>query len=136
MADFKISLAAARVNAGMTQKEAAKKLNVNVSTMQNWESGKTAPTVDKFIELCRLYGCPTNTVSFAKLTAQERDVLMKQSESAFNELLEKFSLLDLVDQGKVISRIEILLEDERYSNKRRILRQDKNLLFVDFSNVG
>ena len=66
MTNFKISLAAARVNAGLTQKEAAEKLDVSIGTVQNWESGKTAPTVDKFIELCRLYNCPTSAVSFAK----------------------------------------------------------------------
>lgn len=64
MLNSKISLAAARVNAGYTQKEAAEKLNVNIGTMQNWESGKTAPTVDKFIELCRLYNCPVTAVKY------------------------------------------------------------------------
>ena len=66
MSDFKISLAAARVNAGYTQKEAAEKITMSKRTLSRWESGKTAPTVDKFIELCRLYKCPTNAVSFAK----------------------------------------------------------------------
>ena len=55
MTNSKISLAAARVNAGYTQKEVAERLNMGERTIRRWESGKTAPTVDKFIELCRLY---------------------------------------------------------------------------------
>ncbi|MBS6620595.1 MAG: helix-turn-helix transcriptional regulator [Faecalibacterium prausnitzii] len=64
MTNSKISLAAARVNAGYTQKEVAKRLNMGERTIQRWESGKTAPTVDKFIELCRLYNCPATTVKY------------------------------------------------------------------------
>lgn len=66
MLDFKISLTAARVNAGFTLKEAAKLLNVNERTISRWESGKAFPTVDHFIELCRLYNCPVDAIkSFA-----------------------------------------------------------------------
>lgn len=64
MTNSKISLAAARVNTGYTQKEVAKRLNMGERTIQRWESGKTAPTVDKFIELCRLYNCPATTVKY------------------------------------------------------------------------
>lgn len=51
MTNSKISLATARVNAGYTQKEVAERLNIGERTIRRWESGKTAPTVDKFIEL-------------------------------------------------------------------------------------
>ena len=43
MSNFKISLAAARVNAGYTQKEAAEKLTMSKRTLNRWENGKTAP---------------------------------------------------------------------------------------------
>lgn len=64
MTNSKISLAAARVNAGYTQKKAAEKLNMGERTIRRWESGKTAPTVDKFIEMCRLYNCPATAVKY------------------------------------------------------------------------
>lgn len=64
MTNSKISLAAARVNAGYTQKEVAERLNMDERTIRRWESGKTAPTVDKFIELCRLYNCPATAVKY------------------------------------------------------------------------
>lgn len=63
MPDFKISLEAARVNAGLTQKEAAERMNVNVATVANWESGKTTPNAENFIKLCKLYNCPVNAIS-------------------------------------------------------------------------
>lgn len=54
---MKISLAAARVNAELTQKQAAEKMGVNIGTMIKWESGKTSPRAKQLVELCNLYGC-------------------------------------------------------------------------------
>lgn len=51
----KISLKAARVNAGLTQKEAAEKLNISNKTLQNWEKHVTMPRTDKITSICDLY---------------------------------------------------------------------------------
>ena len=44
---IQISLAAARVNAQMTQEEVAKKMNVSKNTVVNWEKGKTEPSISQ-----------------------------------------------------------------------------------------
>ena len=41
MSEFKISLRAARINAELTQEQAAKLMGRNKQTIVNWESGKT-----------------------------------------------------------------------------------------------
>lgn len=53
---MQISLKAARVNAEMTQKEAAERMGVDVSTLINWESGKTSPRAVQLQQLCDVYG--------------------------------------------------------------------------------
>ena len=53
---MQISLKAARVNAELTQKEAAKRLGVDVSTVVSWETGKTSPKVAQIQRLCEIYG--------------------------------------------------------------------------------
>lgn len=63
---YRISLEAARVNAKMSQKDAALAMNVNVSTIRNWEAGKTSPDADKFKELCNIYGCPMDLIFLGK----------------------------------------------------------------------
>lgn len=63
---FRISLEAARVNAKMSQQDAATAMKVNVSTISNWEKGKTSPDADKFKELCRIYGCPMDLIFLGK----------------------------------------------------------------------
>lgn len=64
---FQISLAAARVNAKKTQREVANSMNVNVSTIANWENGKTSPNVEQFVKLCNLYNCPQNIIFLPKI---------------------------------------------------------------------
>lgn len=49
---YTVSLEAARINAGFSQKEAAKRVGVNATTLANWEKGKTVPDIDKFRKLC------------------------------------------------------------------------------------
>lgn len=55
MAEIQISLAAARVNAGLTQEDVAKKLHISKQTICNWERGKGEPSIGQAKDLARLY---------------------------------------------------------------------------------
>lgn len=59
-----ISLKAARVNCGLTQKEAAQKLGVGRSTLMNWENGKSAPREPHIRQIERVYGVSYNDIIF------------------------------------------------------------------------
>lgn len=61
---FRISMAAARVNARMTQDEAAAQLHVTKQTLVNWEKGKTQPKIDQAENMSRIYGIPYNRIIF------------------------------------------------------------------------
>ncbi len=52
---LKISLTAARVNAGYTLDEVAKYMKKSKSTIISWEKGKTIINVLDFEQLCNLY---------------------------------------------------------------------------------
>ena len=58
----KISLAAARVNAGLNQQEAAQALGVSVATLQNYESGKTVPQWGTVQKIERVYKFPADFI--------------------------------------------------------------------------
>ena len=60
----KITLKAARVNAGLSQKEAAKRLVVSNKTLHSWECGKTFPAADMIDALCDLYGISYDNIIF------------------------------------------------------------------------
>lgn len=61
----KITLSAARVNAGYSQKAAAELLNISNKTLCNWENGKTFPDQPMIEKLCNLYGVTYDMINFA-----------------------------------------------------------------------
>lgn len=52
-----MSFASARIAAGFTQTEAARRLEVNQSTVSYWESGKKFPRGPMLAKAADLYGC-------------------------------------------------------------------------------
>lgn len=56
MTNLQISMAAARVNAGFTQREIAAKMQVSTATILNWEKGKVVPKPAQLKMFCDLCG--------------------------------------------------------------------------------
>lgn len=52
---MKLTLAAARVNKGLTQIEAAKLLGISPSAIASYENGRTSPTVVKLEKMAKVY---------------------------------------------------------------------------------
>ena len=58
----KMSLKAARVNAGYSQTKAAALVGVGKQTISNWETGKTRIDADSFMRLCGIYETPPQDI--------------------------------------------------------------------------
>jgi DNA-binding XRE family transcriptional regulator len=61
-AKIQISLAAARVNARLTQDDVAKTLHITKQTIVNWEKGATEPSINQGRILEKLYGIPMDYI--------------------------------------------------------------------------
>lgn len=61
---MKITLKAARVNAGFTLEQVAEKTGFARSTLSYWEKGKRSPKLDAMRCLCELYGVSIEDLSF------------------------------------------------------------------------
>ena len=53
----RITLRAARVNAGFSQEKAAALLNISPYTLSNWERGISMPKANQIEVICNLYVC-------------------------------------------------------------------------------
>lgn len=62
--NFKISLRAARVNAGFTILEAAKLLGVGKDTLIKWEKHSGCVTADRQRQIALTYGVPIDRIFF------------------------------------------------------------------------
>lgn len=60
----KITLKAARVSAGLKQKDAAVALGISKSTLINYEHGKTVPDWNMVNKICKLYDIPADFIFF------------------------------------------------------------------------
>lgn len=63
---IRMTLEAARVNAGLTQKDVCKALDISLTTIWMWERGDRVPPVDKAIKLAELYGVPMEFINFSR----------------------------------------------------------------------
>ena len=60
---MKVSIKALRVNAELSQQEAADKIGVAPRTLQNWENGVTYPTAVQLVSICSVYNCTIADIS-------------------------------------------------------------------------
>ena len=61
-----MSLKAARVNAGLTQAEAAKVLRLSKGTILSYEKYRTKPDIETAKKIASLYGVTVNDIFFAQ----------------------------------------------------------------------
>lgn len=59
---IRISLAAARVNARLTQDEVAKRMKIGKRTIINWEKGVVMPSFADINLLSDIYGIPIDNI--------------------------------------------------------------------------
>jgi DNA-binding XRE family transcriptional regulator len=61
-----ISLKAARINADMTQAQAAKALGISKNTLSNYEKYITSPSIEASKRIAELYGFETDAIKWAQ----------------------------------------------------------------------
>ena len=60
----KMTMRAARINAGLTQKHAAKEIGVSNKTLGLWEAGVRFPNAEKIGIICDLYGVTYDDITW------------------------------------------------------------------------
>lgn len=71
--EFQIKLAAARINADMTQEEAARKMQVTKQTIINWEKGRVAPGIPEIQMMSRMYNIPQDYIFLPSYSTKSRE---------------------------------------------------------------
>jgi len=60
----RVTLKAARINAGFTQQEAAERIGVTSDTICNWERAKSFPNALHIRQIEKVYGVPYDNLIF------------------------------------------------------------------------
>ena len=61
---YKITMKAARVNVGLTQRQASKKFGVSKDTVGNWERGKSYPNIKIIPTIEKVYNIKYEDIIF------------------------------------------------------------------------
>lgn len=61
---MKVSLKAARINAGLTLIKAAEQIGISRNTLMNYEHKKTSPPVKTLEKICKVYKCSQENIFF------------------------------------------------------------------------
>lgn len=69
---MKINLKAARVNANMTQEQAARKIDVHRQSIMDWENGKTKIGTVQLMALCSIYNVSIDDIILPKKSTKSR----------------------------------------------------------------
>lgn len=63
---FKITIKAARINAGLSLADASCKLKINKRTLINYENGSTIPNWDTLDKICACYKVPIDLLKISR----------------------------------------------------------------------
>lgn len=73
MKKLQISLAAARVNAELTQQQVAAKMGITKGTIINWEKGRVNPKIPELEMLSRIYDIPVDNIFLPCYSTKSRE---------------------------------------------------------------
>lgn len=60
----KVRMKTARTEAQLTQNEVAKRMNLSINTVLDWELGRRKPRADQLEEYCIICGCRPEDIYF------------------------------------------------------------------------
>lgn len=66
MQDIKFKLKACRVNANLTVEQVCKELGICVKTLNSYENGRVAPSMDRAQRMSELYELPLSIMDFSR----------------------------------------------------------------------
>ena len=78
---MKLTLKAARVNAGYSQQGAAVELDISNKTLCKWENGVSYPDVPQIDKLCALYGVAYDDIDFYPNIRLNQSGTLEQKEA-------------------------------------------------------
>ncbi len=85
-----IKLFELRVEQNLSQREMAKKLNISQGTYNNWENGKTEPSISDLIEISKMFKVSVDYL----IGNQEEEVSVKEDESTLRKIYRAIQKLD------------------------------------------
>lgn len=120
MMSFAWNLKTLRSQSGLTQGELATKVGVSQKTLSSWETGRTDPSIEETIKLCKALNCTMEALTGTKVRSVGEisfdDILVKLRNLDRQHLVElRETITAILDQRK---RLETMEKEKQESLKR------------------
>ena len=79
-----------RLEKNLSQRELAKELNISQGTYNNWENGKTEPSIEDLIEISKLFKVSVDYL----IGNQVEEVAVKEDDSVLRKIYRSIQKLD------------------------------------------
>lgn len=103
---------AARINAGLTQRELAERLNVSFVNISQWENGVRNPKIETLQKIAEALG-----VEVWELADFDTASYMIEEDVSHKELLEAYDSMNDVGQAVAVKTVKTLSEMPEYQKK-------------------
>ena len=118
MSKFSIRLIELRNGTGLTQAELARKLDMSRSTLGMYETAKREPDIETLERIADFFNVDMDyllgNTNKTTMLIERKELPLNDSERSF---LDSFRRLDDTDQARILERIEVLLEADKYKEK-------------------
>lgn len=98
-----IRLIELRTEKGLSQRQMAKKFNISQGTYNNWENGRTEPSIEQLIALADFFETSVDDIvehqKSKKNVIEEREKLKQKIRSYSNKAPKKEELFDIFEQA-------------------------------------
>lgn len=110
-----------RQEAGLTQEELSKKINITPMAIRNWESGSKAPSASSLIALAEVFGVSTDYILGVAASPKASDIKLTRPEIS---LITNYRALD--DHGKKLV-IEVCNIERDRTSAQKLLKNTTSL---------
>lgn len=120
-----------REDADMTQKQVAEKLYLHLTQYRRYECGESEIPLNIAINIARLYNVSLDYI--AGITDDKRGLTKSSLSDIETALIKNFRKLELMDKGRILERIHMLLK-WLYHRKSEVIKMDSTNIILTFSH--
>ena len=120
-----------RRDAGLKQSEVGEILGVKGNTISDWESGRTEPDIESFIQLCNIYGINAAEALNSVYKLNENDDFIATTAEARH--IQKYRTLD--DNGKEFVSLVLNREYDRCQSSAAQAHEERaeyNIVYLPY----
>lgn len=111
-------------HSGKTQVDLADYMNVSQATISNWCKGAKMPRMDKIDKICSFFSIKRTDLMdehISSPTPSLHDLIISEYGTIVSDAITLFVQLDAVDQGSILERMRVFLEQDKYSRQKGVL---------------